>query len=216
MRHFFTILPIPLMKLITMAFLICHIAMATALAGENQAAFDKARMEELVKRSYQYAVMYHINNRIALDPSFARFTGGYNKFMTAVDLFDHTAKGVARPNNDTLYLAAMLDLRKDSVILELPAFDSGYVLMMATGYDYYVNIPMSTTKGDFQKPEKVLFHTARTEGYKGGKVEGVDRAVEMSCDFVSVILHVMPHASDKARFERVRGQMKAIRLRTRG
>lgn len=55
------------------------------------------------------------------------------------------------------------DLRKGPVILEIPAFDSEYVSLMVTGYDHYVNVPMSMTKGDFRKPEKVLFYTARTD-----------------------------------------------------
>jgi hypothetical protein len=58
----------------------------------------------------------------------------------------------------------MLDLRKDSVILEIPAFDSKYVSLMVTGYDHYVNISMATRLGNFQNPEKILFYKARTEG----------------------------------------------------
>ena len=54
----------------------------------------------------------------------------------------------------------MLDLRKDPVILEMPAFDSKYVSLMITGYDHYVNIPMSTRQGDFEKPEQLLIYTA--------------------------------------------------------
>ena len=78
---------------------------------------------------------------------------------------------IARPNNDTLYVSALLDLRKDAVILEMPAFDSDYVSLMVTGYDHYVNVPMATRLGDFRKPEKMLFYTERTEGYNGEPVE---------------------------------------------
>jgi hypothetical protein len=57
---------------------------------------------------------------------------------------DHAMQDIARANNDTLYIGCMLDLRKDPVILIMPAFDSRYVSLMITGYDHYVNIPMST------------------------------------------------------------------------
>jgi hypothetical protein len=49
------------------------------------------------------------------------------------ELKDHTMHEIARPNNDTLYIICMLDLRKDPVILEMPAFDSKYVSLMVTG-----------------------------------------------------------------------------------
>lgn len=82
---------------------------------------------------------------------------------------------IARPNNDTLYITCLLDLRKDPVILKMPAFDSKYVSLMITGYEHYVNIPMSTRLGDFRKPVKMLVYSARTLGYKGEAVKGVDR-----------------------------------------
>ena len=94
----------------------------------------------------------------------------------------------------------------------MPAFDSKYVSLMVTAYDHYVNIPMSTRQGDFRKPEKMLFFTERTEGYKKGtKVKGVDRYFEATGDFVSAVFRVMPHANDPARFKRITEQMKAVK-----
>jgi hypothetical protein len=65
----------------------------------------------------------------------------------------------------------------------MPAFDSDYVSLMVTAYDHYVNVPMTTRNGDFRRPEKLLFYTARTEGYKGEPVKGVDRpeTLETAC-----------------------------------
>jgi hypothetical protein len=123
-------------------------------------------------------------------------------------------KDIARPNNDTLYISAVLDLRKDPVILEMPAIDSDYVSLMVTAYDHYVNVPMTTRLGDFKKPEKMLFYSERTEGYKGEPVEGVDRIFETSGDFITAILRVMPHAKDQERFKRISGQMKDVKLVT--
>jgi hypothetical protein len=97
----------------------------------------------------------------------------------------------------------------------MPAFDSKYVSLMVTGYDHYVNIPMSTRQDDFKQPEKMLIFIERTEGYeKGEQVEGVDRYFEASGDFVSAVLRVMPHANEPERFQRVTDQMKAVKLVT--
>jgi hypothetical protein len=174
-------------------------------AANISAQLTDEQIENIVRRSYQYVAMYNVNNKFALK------NGGWNKCVADTQLKDDTTREIARPNNDTLYTGCMLDLRKDPVILDIPAFDSMYASLMVTGYDHYVNVPMSVTKGDFGKPEKVLFYTSRTEGFDGGKIEGVDRIVEMTGDFVSAVFRVMPHASDKARFEKIIGQMQSVK-----
>jgi hypothetical protein len=42
----------------------------------------------------------------------------------------------------------------------------------------------------------------------------VDRNIEMTGDFVSAVFRVMPHASDKARFMRIIGQMQSVKAIT--
>ena len=165
-------------------------------------------IDNLVQRSYQYVAMYHVYNKFALKQ------GGWNTVDADTELKDHTMREIARPNNDTLYIGTMLDLRKDPVILEVPAFDSKYVSLMVTGYDHYVNIPMATRLGDFEKPEKILFYTARTEGYEGEPIEGVDRLFEATGDFISAVLRIMPHGSEPERFERIVEQMESVRIMT--
>ena len=54
-----------------------------------------------------------------------------------------------------------------------------------------ITVPMATRLGDFRKPEKMLFYTARTEEYRGEPVESVDRVFEASGDFVSAIFRVI-------------------------
>ena len=165
-------------------------------------------IKDIVLRTYQYVAMYNVNNK------FAHVQGGWNTVVADTELKDHTIKEIARPNNDTLYIGCMLDLRKDPVIIDIPAFDSLYVSLMVTGYDHYVNVPLSVTKGDFKKPEKVMFYTSRTEGYDGKPVEGVDRSFEMTGDFVSAVFRVMPHANDAALFKKIEGQMQAVQIST--
>ena len=165
-------------------------------------------IENIVRRSYQYVAMFNVNNKFALAQ------GGWNTVKADTQLKDHTLTDIARPNNDTLYIGCMLDLRKDAIILDMPAFDSKYVSLMVTAYDHYVNIPMATRVGDFQKPKKMLLYSARTEGYHGESVDGVDRIFETSGDFVSAVFRVMPHANEPERFKRIIGQMQSVKLLT--
>ncbi len=172
-----------------------------------------SEVRNIVRRSYQYVALYNVNTKFAIDPSEpTQMT--WNRCIPDTALKDHTMTQIARPNNDTLYISCMLDLRKDPVILDIPVFDADYASLMATAYDHYVNVPMTTRLGDFRRPEKALFYSARTEGYAGEPVDGVDRIFEMSGDFVSGVFRVMPHASDPQRFKRIVQQMKSVRATT--
>ena len=173
--------------------------------AEPAARLTDQQVDELVRRSYPYVAMYNVNNKFALKQ------GGWNTVVADTTLKDHTMTDIARPNNDTLYISALLDLRTEPIVLELPAFDSDYVSLMITGYDHYVNIPMSTRLGDFQEPERMLLYSARTAHYDGEPVEGVSETFEATGDFISAVLRVMPHARDQARFERIIDQMKHVK-----
>jgi len=182
----------------------CSKSATTPMAGR----LTDAEVENLVRRSYQYVAMYNVNNKFALKQ------GGWNTVVADTKLKDHTMREIARPNNDTLYIGCLLDLRKDPVILQMPAFDSKYVSLMITGYDHYVNVPMTTRLGDFQEPGRLLLYSARTEAYSGEPVDGVDRVFEASCDFVSAVFRVMPHSSDPGRYQRIVKQMQSVQAVT--
>ena len=173
--------------------------------AENSVKLSDAEVKNLVERSYPYVAMYNVNNKFALSQ------GGWNTVKIDTRLKDHTLRDIARPNNDTLYISGMFDLRKEAMVLEMPAFDSKYVSLMITGYDHYVNVPMATRLGDFKKPEKMLLYSRRTEGYKGEAIKGVDRTFEASGDFVSVVFRVMPHANNPEQFTRIKEQMKLVK-----
>jgi len=168
-------------------------------------ALTDEQIDNIVRRSYQYVAMYNVNNKFALKQ------GGWNTCVADTQLKDHTMREIARPNNDTLYISCLLDLRHDPVILEMPAFDSNYASLMITAYDHYVNIPMSTRQGDFRKPEKLLVYSARTEEHRGEPVAGIDREFEATGDFVSAVWRVMPHASDPGRFKRIAQEMQSVK-----
>jgi hypothetical protein len=176
--------------------------------SHGYAELSDEQVENIVKRSYQYVAMYNVNNKFALKQ------GGWNKVHADTQLKDHTMTEIARPNNDSFYTSAMLDLRAEPIVLYLPAFDSKYVSLMVTAYDHYVDIPKSTRKGDFQKPEKILFYSDWTEGYHGENVSGVDDIYKTTGDFVSVVFRVMPHANEPERFKRIVETIGTIKIQT--
>lgn len=173
---------------------------------------DEAALRNIVERSYQYVAMYNVNNKGALQPGNPLGGEGWNQVFANTELADHTVTAIARPNNDTLYSGAYIDVTKEPMVMEIPAFDSTYVSLMVTGYDHYVNVPMTTRSGDFKRPETMLFYSARTPGYSGEAVEGVDRTMEVTGDFVSAVFRVMPHANDPQRRERNFAAMQSITL----
>lgn len=167
------------------------------------------QIENIVRRSYQYVALYNIINKGANDPTNPGRTGWNNCYVDTA-LKDHNLKIIARPNNDTLYIFCSFDLRKDAMILEVPAIDSSYASLMTYTYDHYINVPLTTRKGDFKASEKILFYTARTEGYKGEPVEGVTRIIEVSGDFYGAVFRVMPHANKPEKFKKIVDQMRSV------
>ena len=192
----------------SLSLLLLIIGFAPQVEGQQAIELSDEQVEDIVRRSYQYVVMYNVNNKFAMSQ------GGWNTIRPDTVLKDHTMQDIARPNNDTLYIGAMLDLRNEPIILDIPTFDSKYVSLMVTAYDHYVNVPLTTRRGDFAEPVRVLFYTARTKGYAGEPVEGVDRLFEASGDFVSAVFRVMPHANEPERFEQIKKKMQSVRLMT--
>ncbi|MGD8702380.1 MAG: DUF1214 domain-containing protein [Desulfosarcina sp.] len=203
------------MRKLTIILVLVAGLLATGLAPAKSAQrvdLSEAQMEGLVLRSYQYVAMFNVNNKFALDTDNPMCTQGYNRVFANTALADHTLLAIARPNNDTLYVIAMVDVTEEPIVMEMPAFDSKYVSLMVTAYDHFVNIPMSTGDGDFEKPSTILFYSKRTPGYEGAPVEGVDKIFEVTGDFVSAVLRVMPHAAEPERLEANRTAMRSVDL----
>ena len=127
-----------------------------AQATNAQMKLDRAQVENIVRRSYQYVAMYNVNNKGAMDASNPLSTDGWNKIYKSTELANAEMHAIARPNNDTLYQIAMLDLRNEPIILHVPAFDSRYASMETSAYDGYIDIPLSTRFGDYKEPTKLL------------------------------------------------------------
>ena len=200
-----------------MRLFLCFGLIASCLLSTEQ-GFAKEltdkEIDNIVRRSYQYIAMYNVINNFAMDENNPMSTGGWNKTYVPNALADHTVRAIARPNNDTLYVFTMLDLRSDPVVVHYPAFDSKFVSLQTSAYDHYCDIPLSTTKGDFKKPVTMLYYTDRTQRYDGAKVKGVDKYMKMSGDFAIAFLRIMPHAAEPARLKKIMATMKEVTAKT--
>jgi hypothetical protein len=185
------------------------------LASPLQAAeFSKADMENLVRRSEQYVALFNTLNNFAVNAKNPFAAGGWNKTHYPKGLMDASVRALPRPNNDTLYVLSMLDLRKDAVVIHYPAFSSRFASLETSALDHYVNIPLATSKGDFKKPTTMLFYSAHTEGYKGEPVKGVDKIMEMSGDYAVAFLRIMPEAADPKKFKANMAAIQKTKLQT--
>jgi hypothetical protein len=172
------------------------------------------QVENIVRRSYQYVAMYNVIQKFALEPGGALGMSGFNISAANTALADHTMRTIARPNNDTLYQGAILDLRLDPVIIEFPAIDSKFVALQTSGYDHYTAVPLATSNGDFTKPTKMLFYTDRTAAYQGQDINGVDQIEKVDGDFIVAFLRAMPHQADPARMKRIIEALESVKVLT--
>jgi len=210
-----------MMKKPTILFLTCLLTLSVvtilpyAFAENKSTELTAAQIENIVRRSYQYVAMFNVIQKFALDnTSGGMFFDGFNKPVAMTELADHNMTSIARPNNDTLYQGAVLDLRLDPVIIEFPIIDSKFVALETSGYDHYVGVPLATSKRDFKNLTKILFYTDRTEGYQGQKINGVDRIVKVDGDFIVAFLRAMPHQADPARMERIIQALESVKVLT--
>jgi len=153
----------------------------------------------IARRSYQYVAMYNVINNFAMVESNPLGSQGWNKTKFNLELADHTVKAIARPNNDTYYIISMLDLRDDAVVINYPAFDTKYASLEVSGYDHYITVPIATSKGDFKEETSILYYSDRTKSYHGGAIEGVDKSLKMTSDFVIAFLRVAAHVTKDGR-----------------
>ncbi|MQA92118.1 MAG: DUF1214 domain-containing protein [Gemmatimonas sp.] len=165
-------------------------------------------LKELVQRGYPFVVMTNVLGGFALSGRNPFSTHGWNRMYRPTGLMDHNVRAISWPNTDTLYLIATLDLRAEPQVVRYPAFDSVYVSLETSALNHYIDIPLSSSRGDFQKPTTVLYYSANTSGYAGEPVTGVDRVHRLSGDLGVAFARIMPHSAEPERMARIMGQIQ--------
>jgi hypothetical protein len=116
--------------------------MAQTSPGEAQAAgLSRADVENIVRRSLQYVALYDTLLNFTFNKKNPFASGGWNKTHYPEGLMDASVRAIPRPNNDTLYVLSLLDLRQDPVVIHYPAFNSKFVSLETSAMDHYVNMP---------------------------------------------------------------------------
>jgi hypothetical protein len=220
MKHLTLFLSVPLIAVFTLLLVVCPAAASQNTPGLSSPKpvealqLSDAEVKNIVRRSLQYVALYDTLLNFTFNKKNPFASGGWNKTHYPAGLMDASVRAIPRPNNDTLYVLSLMDLRQDPVIIHYPAFESKFVSLETSAMDHYVEIPLAVSKGDFKKPTSILYYSARTEGYKGEAVKGVDKIMELSGDFAIAFLRVMPEAADKAKFKANMAAIQKVKLQT--
>lgn len=173
------------------------------------------RLKELITYTYPYVATFNtLFNFSKPSENGSISTGGWNKQYIPQKLADHNTTAIPRPNNDSLYLLSLLDLRAEPVIITYPVYDSDNVIMDVVALDHSIEIPLSTSQGDFKKETTVLYYSDLTKNYKDFDKTEYDKVIKLNGDLGISFLRIMPHYTDKERYKRNLKLIKKTRLMT--
>lgn len=159
-------------------------------------------LRELVTYTYPYVAIFNtLNNLVEKPQNSSVGTDGWNKLLIPTGLTDHFMTAIPRPNNDSLYLMASLDLRQEPMVIVYPPFNSDYIVLEVSSLDHSIDIPLSSTKGDFTNMTKVLYYSDQTAQFKDFDTTKYDKVVKLNGDLGISFLRIMPHFSDTKRYE---------------
>ena len=136
MKRLTSTLSFSLTALLTLLMVVCPVAMAAQDTGSpthpNHPAAQAVKMtdtdaQNLVRRSLQYVALYDTLPNFTFNKKNPFASGGWNKTHYPEGLMDASVRAIPRPNNDTLYVLSLMDLRQDPVVIHYPAFSSRFV-----------------------------------------------------------------------------------------
>lgn len=176
---------------------------------------SEENLRELVTYTYPYVAGFNaINNLTMPTKNEDSNLQGWNKINKPTKLFNHLNTGVPRPNNDTLYVTATLDIRNEPVILTYPAFDSDFIALEVSSYDHSVSVPLSTANGDFQEETSVLFYSDITENFIDFNTDDYDKIIKLSGSLGVAFVRMMPHQAEPIRLQKNLDAIQNTRLQT--
>jgi hypothetical protein len=118
---------------------------AAAIALACVASAQPAELAALADRAYTYAyplVLMEFTRRTAMDRA------PVNRFNNAAEFPDAKFRAVIRPNADTLYSSAWLDVSKEPVLLHVPdTKDRYYLMQLMDGWTETIAAPGKRTTG---------------------------------------------------------------------
>jgi hypothetical protein len=160
-----------------------YITRAHHISSSIQLTEEEAR--ETAEEAYIFAYPMIENYRTALNMAVLKDSPGYrgpfNQFTHNRDLLDPSFTDVVRPNNDTLYSMAWLDLRSEPVVISVPEVpdDRYYVLQLVDLYTHNFAYIGTRTTGNGAGNYLIA-----GPYYQGKKREGIDKIFRSEGNFV--------------------------------
>jgi hypothetical protein len=157
----------------------------SAAAGPAPATAEEFRAiaEEAYTFAFPMLMGYRYGFATFLVPSLPSYKGPVNGIYGKAVTLDHNFKDVITPNADTPYSMAMLDLRAEPLVLQVPEVADRYYVMQFVdlfGYNpHYVGTRATGTKAG-----KYLLVGPR---WQGQAADGFDGVLPFETDFVFVI-----------------------------
>ncbi|MBN2219128.1 MAG: DUF1254 domain-containing protein, partial [Kosmotogaceae bacterium] len=111
-------------KRLLLGCLLFLILFSTAYSNQHDLTTDPSEANSLAKDAYIFAYPMLENYRTMYVEAVS--SGKFNTFTRIKTLFGPDSKTVVRPNNDTIYSTAWLDLRAEPLVVELPAVSDRY------------------------------------------------------------------------------------------
>jgi len=130
-------------------------------ARPSQTAAESPTPKEataIAKEAYIYAFPMMENYRTmfvqAIDRTAPGYMGGFNALVHKTELLGPEFKDIVRPNNDTMYSFAWLDLRAQPVVITVPEIENRYysvqlVDMFTHNFDYIGTRATGTEAGSY-------------------------------------------------------------------
>ncbi|KPK49193.1 MAG: hypothetical protein AMJ63_17060, partial [Myxococcales bacterium SG8_38_1] len=96
----------------------------------SDSAISPAETQEIAEEAYIYAYPMMENYRTmyvqAIDRTAPAYIGPFNELHHMTELLGPQFKDVVRPNNDTMYSMAWIDLRAQPVVITVPSIENRY------------------------------------------------------------------------------------------
>ncbi len=116
-----------LIRLIIAAFVVMGLAACDSEDNKKSVDVKSSEARAIAKEAYIYAYTmiegYKTLYQQAVDTSFPGYIGGFNRFRHYSRVATPADKDIVSPNNDTPYSWAWLDLRREPIVLQVPAVD---------------------------------------------------------------------------------------------
>ncbi len=169
---------------------------APASASGSESPVTPQEAETIAKEAYVYAYPMLENYRTmylqAIDRTAPGYTASFNELVHKTELLGPEFRDVVRPNNDTVYSVAWLDLRAQPVVIGVPEVVDRYysiqlVDMFTHNFGYIGTRGTGTAAGSF---------LVAGPGWQGTQPDGINEVFRSESAFVYCIIRTEARGPD--------------------